>query len=216
MSSPDVMRSPLPFLLLAVALATAPAAAFAQDLYVDSIGHDLGSTDARVAVIEFSDFGCHFCRQFHLESFDSLYAEYTVTGKVRWKYVTFVSGLFANSRDASLVAECVADQGLFEAMRDMLFREQEAWKKAKDPGDLLLGYAQEVGADTNRVAACLANGDSEKAVTEGTRLGFLSGVRGTPTFVVDGFPIQGALPLAFFRDMLDRRLASVAEGDPTR
>jgi protein-disulfide isomerase len=66
------------------------------------------------------------------------------------------------------------------------------------------------------VASCLANGESDKAVDEGTRLAFLSGVRGTPTFVVDGFPMMGALPLDFMREMLNRRIASVAEGDTTR
>ena len=206
----------LPILLLGLALSTTPTAASAQDLYVDSIGHDVGSMDAAVAVIEFSDFGCHYCRQFHMESFDSVYTEYVATGKVRWKYVTFVSGLFPNSREASLVAECVAGQGLFVPMRDVLFREQDVWKKADDPFDLLLGYAREVGADGERVEVCLANGESEKPVDEGTRLAFLSGVRGTPTFVVDGFPMMGALPLDFMRKMLDQRLESVAEGDTTR
>ncbi len=194
------------------AAAIAPSPVRAQDLHVDSIGHDYGSESATVHVIEFSDFGCGYCRQFHAESFEPLMDEYVQSGRVRWKYVTYVSGMFPNSREASAAAECVADQGRFGTMRDLLFQNQKDWKAAADPEPLFLEYAQQAGADPDQVAVCIADGRTLDRVETGTRLGLALGVRGTPTFVVDGFPMMGALPLEFLREVLDRRLAATQPG----
>ena len=192
--------------LLACGLA-APDPAGAQDLHVDSIGHDYGSEEAGVHVIEFSDFGCGYCRRFHQDSRQALLDEYVSAGTVRWKYVTYVSGMFPHSREASLTAECVTDQGRFEAMRDRLFERQAEWRRADDPTGLFLDYAEEVGADRDRTRACLNSSGSEDRVNQGTRLGLALGVRGTPTF------IMGALPLDSLREVLDRRIAA-ASGSP--
>jgi protein-disulfide isomerase len=183
-----------------------------QDLHVDSIGHDYGSESAAVHVIEFSDFGCGYCRQFHAESFEPLMDEYVQSGRVRWKYVTYVSGMFPNSREASVAAECAADEGRFDAMRDLLFEGQAEWKAAADPEPLFVAYARQAGAEPDRVAACIGEGRTRERVDAGTRLGLALGVRGTPTFVVDGFPMMGALPLEFLREVLDRRLAAAEPG----
>lgn len=187
----------------------------AQDLYVDGIGHDYGAQEAAVRVVEFSDFGCHYCRQFHLETWDTLFEDYVASGRVRWKYVTFVSGMFAHSRIASIVAECVGEQGRFDAIRERVFRGQPDWKGAADPMPLLMGYAADVAPDSVAVRRCVEEGRTELRVDQGTRLGLSLGVRGTPTFVVDGFPMMGNLPLAFLRELLDRRLAAAsARKDP--
>ncbi len=185
----------------------------AQDIYLDSLGHDYGSPDAAVQVVELSDFGCHYCQKFHLESFPTVFQEYIESGKVRWKYVTFVSGMFPNSKEASVLAECVGEQGLFDQIRDRLFEAQQEWKRSDDVQALLLAYAVEVGADVEQVERCLAAGRGDETVSQGTRFGFLAGARGTPTFLVDGFPMMGALPLDFIREVLDRRLEAAAEDE---
>lgn len=195
-------------LLVLGSLAAFPLAA--QDIYLDSLGHDYGSADAPVQVVELSDFGCHYCQKFHQETFPTVLREYIESGKVRWKYVTFVSGMFPNSKEASVVAECVGEQGLFDEIRDRLFEAQREWKRADDVHALLLAYAAEVGADVDEVGRCLAAGRGDDTVSRGTRFGFASGARGTPTFLVDGFPMMGALPIDFIREVLDRRLEAAA------
>lgn len=208
-------RTSIAAALLASATPTA-GALFAQDIHLDSLGYDYGSPDAPVHVVELSDFGCHFCRQFHQQTFPSLFEEYIETGKVRWKYLTFASGQFPNSKEASIVGECVGEQGLFDEIRDRLFETQREWKRSGDPQPLLLGYAVDVGADSSQVGRCLAEGRAEARVRDGTRFGFLSGARGTPTFLVDGFPMMGALPIDFMREVLDRRLRAVESADVRR
>ncbi len=197
---------------VAVLLGTlTPASLSGQDIYLDSLGYDYGSPDAPVQVIELSDFGCHYCQKFHQETFPTVLRDYVESGKVRWKYVTFVSGMFPNSQEASVVAECVGEQGLFDEIRNRLYEAQREWKRSDDVQALLLEYAAEVGADVSQVERCLAAGRGAAVVRDGTRFGFASGARGTPTFLVDGFPMMGALPLDFVREVLDRRLQAAAE-----
>jgi protein-disulfide isomerase len=210
---PHPPHSPALTLSLLASLACAPTTALhAQDIHVDSLGHDSGAVDARVHVVELSDFACTYCRSFHLETYPILHDEFVATGEVRWKYVTFVSGMFPNSMEASIVAECVAEQGLFDAMRDRLFQEQPKWRGLDDPEPALLGYAAEVGADVAEIGECIADGRVEPRIDQARRFSLLSGVRGTPTFLIDGFPLMGALPIEFLRDILQRRLEAPGEG----
>ena len=54
----------------------------AQEFTLAEIGFDFGSADAPIAVVEFSDYGCGYCRRFHTETFPTLMEEYVETGKV--------------------------------------------------------------------------------------------------------------------------------------
>ena len=73
---------------------------------METLGYNEGTADAPVRVLEFSDFGCGYCRQFHLESYPALFEEYMEEGKVEWKYVPMVSGMFENSLAATRAGEC--------------------------------------------------------------------------------------------------------------
>ena len=56
-------------------------------------------------------------------------------------------------------------------------------------------------------------GDAARAqVRDNTRLGQMAGVRGTPAFFINGFPVSGALPLEAFQDLLDLELSSLEAG----
>jgi len=188
----------------------------AQDIHLNELGHDYGSAEAPVKVIELSDFSCTYCRRFHIDTYPMLLDEYVDAGKVQWKYVTFVSGQFPNSMEASVVAECSADQGHFDAVRDHLFETQPDWRPRDDPMPVLLELAEDLGADRTELEACINGGRVEQRIEDARRFGYASGVRGTPTFIVDGFPMMGALPIEFIREVFDRRLAAHAEGSEPR
>lgn len=61
------------------------------------IGYDRGSVTAPVVIIDFSDFGCPYCGQFSLETYPALEREYVTTGKVLFKYVPFLVGMFPHA-----------------------------------------------------------------------------------------------------------------------
>ena len=185
-----------------------------QEVSIDDLGYDEGPREAPVRVLEFSDFGCGYCRQFHQEAYPVLAEEYMGSGKVLWKYVPMILGQFPNAVEAARTGECAGEQGRFPEMRDLLFDRQQAWKNAGDPEALLAGYARDMGLDMARYESCVAEGRRDARLQAGTQLFRELGGRGTPTFFVVGYaPIPGAIPLELFQQALDTAYARAMSGN---
>jgi len=178
----------------------------AMEHSIDELGFDRGEPDAPIKIVEFSDFGCGYCRRFHTEIFPTLRKDWIDSGKVQWKYVTYVSGMFPNGLQAAFAAECVGEQGRFEAMRKMLYERQPDWKNDGDPYGIFEDYAEELGLDLPTYQSCLSEDRRRSRVRSGVLTGARLGVRGTPSFLVDGFPLVGAQPLEIWNDILSARL----------
>lgn len=187
-------------------LAAASVTAEPQTLGLEQLGINRGSGDAPVRIVEFSDYGCGYCRKFHEETWPVVLRDFVETGKVEWKFLSFVSGMFGNTTAASTAAECVLEQGdtLFYAMNSLIWAHQTEWKRAGDPASVLRGLAHESGAELLRYDSCLSQGRRAQRVEGATSLAREVGVRGSPTFFVVGYPpIQGALPTDAFVQILN-------------
>lgn len=175
-------------------------------------GHNAGSPDAPIRVVEFSDFACPHCREFHLRSYPTVHQEFVETGTVLWKYVPYVLGVFPNSVEAARAGECAIEQEAFPPLRDRLFQEQTSWVEADEPRELFVGYARDEGLDVERFTSCLEEGRRDDEVQQNIELGRQVGIRGTPTFMVDGNVIQGNRPPEVFREVFDRILGEAGDG----
>lgn len=173
----------------------------AQEFQLPELGFDFGSEDAPIKVVEFSDYGCGYCRRFHTETFPTLRTDYIETGRVQWKYVTYVSGMFANGMVAAYAAECAGEQELFTPMSELLYERQPDWKSLGEPYPVFEELAQEVGLDTENFRACIAEQRPRPRVRSGILSGARLGVRGTPSFLVNGVPIVGAQPLPYWEGL---------------
>jgi protein-disulfide isomerase len=180
------------------------------------MGYDRGSPEAPVRVLEMSDFGCGYCRLFHQETFPALLEAYVEPGLVLWKFIPFVLGMFPNGLEASIAAECSGEQDHFFPMQERLFSDQAGWKNSQDPFAFFARLAEEEGLDVERFDQCIGGGSRENSVRANIQLGREIGVRGTPTFLIDGVPISGALPLETFRDILDMALMQKGVTPPER
>jgi protein-disulfide isomerase len=182
-----------------------PVAPPTQEIDVAVLGYDRGSLAAPVRIVEFSDYGCGYCRKFHQETWPVLVADFVDSGKVEWKFLPFISGMFKNSLEATTAAECVQEQGdaLFEAMHHRIWERQSDWKGSPDPATILRGWAQELGVDMARFDGCVTEDRRGNRIRASTQLARQLGVRGTPTFFVVGYPpLQGALPTETFQQLL--------------
>ncbi len=188
----------------------------AQELPITEIGFNSGSPDAPIKVLEFSDFGCGYCRRFHAETFPALVEDYIETGKVEWKYVTFVSGMFPNGRAAALAAECAGEQERFAPMRDLLYERQSEWKSLSNPARALESLAVSAGADAEEYGECVAEERPLPRIRSGFLTGARIGVRGTPTFLVNGMPLVGAQPIELWADIFTVVEAEAAAGRSDR
>lgn len=174
----------------------------AQEIPITEIGFNVGSPDAPIKVLEFSDFGCGYCRRFHAQTYPTLEEDYIETGRVEWKYVTFVSGMFSNGQAAALAAECAGEQERFAPMRDLLYDRQSAWKSESNPVQVLEALAVEAGADAEEYRACVAEERPMPRIRSGFILGARAGVRGTPTFLINGMPLVGDQPVSLWADII--------------
>lgn len=188
----------------------------AEPLDIAAMGYNRGKAEAPVKVLEISDFGCGYCRRFHEEIFPALNEAYVEAGLVEWKFIPFVLGMFPNGLEAAMAAECAGAQDRFFPMQSRLFADQSGWKNAEDPYPYFGNLAEEEGLEVARFNQCLHQGLVNSAVRANVRLGREIGVRGTPTFLIDGAPISGAIPVDTFRDILDIALSQKGVTPPER
>lgn len=160
----------------------------------------LGPEDAPIVIIEFSDFNCRFCRQFHQETFEALLDKYP--DQILFVYRDFPI-TSQESFYAAQAAQCAYEQGNFWDFHDLLFS-----------GTLPLGteayetYAHELGLDAEELLNCIETERFAEEVAADAAFASSIGLTGTPTFFVNGIPMIGAQPLEQFSRIIDEELAN--------
>lgn len=182
---------------------TQPAAREPQTAKLTNLtGYALGSADAPLTMVEFTDLQCPFCRQFATATFDSIKRNWIDTGRLRYISRDLpLDALHAQATNAARAARCSGEQGKFWEMRWTLMKNANLLSPAyirKVAGDLKL--------DVDAFAACTASrkfdADIQADMDEAQRLG----IAGTPTFIVgrttptgiEGPLIVGALDYSRF------------------
>lgn len=184
--------------------------------FIPELGHNLGSLEAPLKLIEYSDFGCGYCRRFHQETFASLREQFIDTGQIEWKFMPFITGMFDNSLAVTEAAECVLEQSSpsYWAFSDRLWERQGEWKGSSAPAAVARGWARELGVELDRYDSCLAEDRRLERIGGATLVAQQLGIRGTPTFWLVGYgPLQGALPLEVFQGILGAVLEQVEAQD---
>lgn len=170
------------------------------------VGYDRGDPKAPVVVVDLSDFGCPYCGEFSRETYPQLDREYVTTGKVFFKYLPFVVGTFPHAGEATRAAECAAEQGQFWEMFDRIYRTQAEWRRGGAADAQMAALAGTTRVDTARFATCYRDHHTDALTARATDVANELGVRVTPSFLVNDRPIQGALPWAEFRKVIDAAL----------
>lgn len=160
----------------------------------------LGDPGAPVTIVEFSDLECAFCARHFQQTWPRLKAEFVDTGRIRYIFKDFpIAGLHPQAFRAHEAARCAAEQGAFWGMHDQLFAEQANWAGRSDNASIFKRYASELGLDAGAFEDCLASGRWSGAVNADIAEGTSLGVRGTPSFFIDGYPLVGAQPYETFQ-----------------
>ena len=88
----------------------------------------LGSADAPVTIIEFSDYQCPFCARFHSETLPHIIENYVDAGQVKFVYRDFpIQNIHPNAVPAAVASECAHDQAAFWEYHDRLFEGMNEW-----------------------------------------------------------------------------------------
>lgn len=166
----------------------------------------LGNKNAKVTMIEFSDFQCPFCRSFWRDTFTQIKKEYIDTGKVRFAYRHLPLGFHPGAIPAAEATECANEQGKFWEMHDKIFQEQDKQGTGtiQFTIDDVKKWAKDIGLNLD---SCLDSKKYAKNVTEDEQTAQKIGATGTPTFVINGQLVVGAQPFASFKTLIDAELA---------
>jgi protein-disulfide isomerase len=137
-----------------------------------------GNANAKLTLVEFTDYECGFCARHVKETFPQLERDYVATGKLKYVFRNFpLESIHKQSFKAHEAAACAGEQGKFWEMHDRLFASQPALA----PTDIT-GYAQTLGLDMKRFQACLSAGAHTEQIRKNIAEGEKAGVTGTPTF----------------------------------
>jgi protein-disulfide isomerase len=147
--------------------------------------HVAGPADAPVTLVEYGDFECSYCGA----AYPIVKALQRRLGdRLRFVFRNFpLAEMHPHAEHAAEAAEAAGPEGRFWPMHDMLYEHQ-----ARLEDDDLVGYAEELGLDGERVARALATGTYAERVQGDFLSGVRSGVNGTPTFFINGVRWDGA------------------------
>jgi protein-disulfide isomerase len=169
----------------------------------------LGNKDAKVTIVEFSDFQCPFCKKYFDDTQAQLKKDYIDTGKIQFSYRHYpLSSIHPLAQKAGEASECANEQGKFWEYHDVLFQQQDSWSPT-DPSaavDKFVELAGPVGLDTAQFKACLEEEKYKKNVTDDAAVGDSAQVDGTPTFFINGTRLVGALPYSEIKKAIDKAL----------
>ena len=164
-----------------------------------------GNPSAPIAIIEYSDFKCPFCRQFHPTMLQAL-EEYG--DQVRWIYRHFpLDQIHPEARPAAEAAECVGEQKGSEGFwqfADAMFANQQRLGNA-----LYREVAEQVGVNMAQFDTCVSAHTYTNKVEAQLQEGVSFGIAGTPGSFVNNTPVRGALPYANLKAIIDAELGKL-------
>jgi protein-disulfide isomerase len=168
-------------------------------------GPSKGPADARITIVEFSDFQCPYCQRA-VSTMKQVLEKYPADVRLVYRHLPLDS-IHPHARGAAEAAACADKQGKFWAYHDKLFENN----RALAPADLQR-YAGEVGLDPKAFESCVAQQETKDKVDGDLGAARAVGISGTPAFVVNGKLLSGAQPAQNFFEVIDVELAKPAAG----
>ncbi|MEP7208272.1 MAG: thioredoxin domain-containing protein [Casimicrobiaceae bacterium] len=169
----------------------------------------VGRDDAPLVMVEYTDYQCPFCQQFHNSTWPELKKNYVDTGKVRFISRDFPLDFHENAKRAAVASHCGGEQGKFWELRHALIVNAD-----KLQAERLAGYAKDVGLDVGKFSTCVMSDKYKDIVEKGYAEGLAAGISGTPSFVLgrlkdgklEGVRMVGAMPYSAFDSKLKQML----------
>jgi protein-disulfide isomerase len=159
-----------------------------------------GNPRAPVTVVLFSDFQCPYCARVE-PTLKQVEAAYGDKVRIVWKHKPL--SFHPNAMPAAEAAEAAREQGKFWPMHDKMFAAQQELSPAAYER-----WAGELGLDLARFRASIAAGKNKARIQSDDGQADRLGISGTPTMVVNGEKVVGAVPFENIKAVIDRQLTA--------
>ena len=169
-------------------------------IVMNNIGSEMGDPDAPVTIVEYTDYQCPYCVRHATETLPRIISEMVETGRVRYIVKDFpLDTIHPEARPAAVAARCAGEQDAYWEMHHELFARQQEWGGlGAATADFFTTVAKGLSLDGDAFVECVASGRHDDVIQANQDEGVMLGVRGTPGFFINGFPISGAQPYELF------------------
>jgi protein-disulfide isomerase len=162
----------------------------------------LGKADAKVTIIEYASASCPHCAEFANDHLPKLQKDYIDTGKVRLIFREFPHNDAAMG--AFMVARCAPTEKYFPLV-EVMFKTQAKW--VTQPLEGLREIALQAGFTEETFMACLNNKDVATKIFEVRKKAETFGIKGIPTFFINGERYAGEYTFDAMKVEIDKLLA---------
>jgi protein-disulfide isomerase len=170
---------------------------FKNPVKIDISGSPVkGTENAKVTIVEFSDFQCPYCRRGY-ETMEQLEKAYPKDVKVVFKH--FPLPFHNEAEPAAKAAWAAQQQGKFWEYHEELFKNQD-----KLGAEYYVELAKTMKLDVEKFKKDMASEAAAKQIKADTEIGQKNGIQGTPGFFVNGVAVKGAYPAEHFKGIIDR------------
>ncbi len=150
--------------------------------------HVIGNPDAKVSLTEYGDFQCPACGAFHpiVKGVLEQYGD-----QIRFEFKNLpLTAIHPYAMPAAKAAEAAGVQGKYFEMHDKLFEDQKAWSSSPTPQVFFTQYAEELGLDVELFKKHMKASVINEKITEHTKEAQGLGFTGTPSFLLNGEPLE--------------------------
>jgi len=181
-----------------------------MDTFLENGSPILGDIDAKVTLVEFGDYQCHFCNVYFHSTEHKIIQQYVETGKVKIIFKDY-NIIGPDSVNASHGTHCASEQGLFWEYHDILFSnwagENNGWASSEN----LLKFAEEIDLDLVQWSECMIESPHSKIIIASNDDARSLEITGTPAFFVIGpdgkvTKLVGAQPYETFERIFEKAL----------
>lgn len=163
-----------------------------------------GNKNAKVTLIEYSDFQCPSCAAYH-PWINQITKDYET--KIYFVYRFFpLTSTHQNAMISAQVAYAAYKQGKFFEMSDLLFNNQSEWQGVTDPTSIFEGYATSLKLDMQKFKTDLNSVETKDFIQSEQNEGLNAGITYTPSFILNGKLINNPNNYDAFKALIDNEL----------
>ena len=167
---------------------------------IQETDHTLGNPDAKIILIEYSDYECPACASYE-SLVQAVVSEFENHIQFAYRHYPLIK-IHPNAQRAIRAAEAASLQGKFWEMHEKIFQSQSEWASKPSPEETFIRYAEELELDSGQFRFDYNSRElknlADAAFTSATKLGLTY----TPTFILNGEIIPNPQSHEQFRTLI--------------
>jgi protein-disulfide isomerase len=160
----------------------------ANSQYLVPNDHVTGSPDAPVTLVEYASVACGACAGWHQQVYPEFKKKYVDTGKVRYVFREYVTGVPEYADAGFMIALCAPEENYFKNIAFQFERFQQIMKMGQQgqARDAYISIAKSAGLSEDEFTACMTNQELRDQYKAKMQTGIDLGVNSTPAFFING------------------------------